>query len=436
MDEQLQPAAEGQINLKTNNKSVPLKTVENFLMIMENDPYFKPVKFNEMSGRAEVHNLHGENVDIEKWGDTHEAASRAYIEKTYGIYDIGKHADALRILFQEKRFNPVKDLVEAVEWDGQERCVHFLHQWAKVEDNDYTREVSRLIFAGGIHRLYAPGTKFDDVPILIGTKQGEGKSSLIRYLAINDEYFGEVTQMEGQQSIEQLQGKWICEISELLALTKAKDQEAVKAYITRQVDTYRQPYDKHVTDLPRRCLFVGSSNNSNPLSDKSGNRRWYPVYVNSSGYEVHDHEDEIRDYIRQCWAEAKVKYDRGEMPNFADRKYSDLYKEAQDNAMQDDWRVGAIMQFLDTKLPGDYTCVREICHKALSPNQDFPHDPNFQESKDIGMIVNKLADWEPAGRHRIDSYGQQRAWRKLEQPEGQKAATQEELDYENLQLPF
>ena len=37
---------------------------------------------------------------------------------------------------------------------------------------------------------------------------------------------------ELRQAIEQLRGKWICEISELLALTKNKEQEAAKAYIT------------------------------------------------------------------------------------------------------------------------------------------------------------------------------------------------------------
>ncbi len=329
--DQLQPETQAVIDLKTNKKSMPLKTVDNFLLVMRNDSFYEGVRFNEMSGRAEVHKTVNGVLNIEKWSDTHEATSRAYIEKNYQIYDVGKHTDALRILFEERRYNPVKELVESVKWDGEERCIHFLHRWAKVEDSDYTREVSRLIFAGGIHRLYAPGTKFDDVPILIGTKQGEGKSSLIRYLAINDEFYGEVAQMEGQQSIEQLSGKWICEISELLALTKTKEQEAVKAYITRQVDTYRKPYDKQVTDLPRRCVFIGTSNNSNPLSDKSGNRRWYPVYVNCNGYDIFDHEAEIREYIGQCWAEALFKYNMGEMPNFANRKYVDLYREAQEN---------------------------------------------------------------------------------------------------------
>ena len=101
--------------------------------------------------------------------------------------------------------------------------------------------------------------------------------------------------------------------------------------------------------------------------------------------------------------------------------------------MQDDWRVGAIIQYLESKAPGEYTCVRELCHKALSPNPDFPRDPGFAESKDIGMIMNKLPDWESAGRHRIEGYGQQRSWKKKE------SAKQAPIDLENLkniELPF
>lgn len=436
MDQQLQPATQDAITpaLELSKKGTPLITVSNFLAVMRIDSRYEGLKLNEMSGRGEVHDMSSGELKIHMWSDADEAASRAYIESKYHIYNVGKHEDALRILFEERKYNPVKDLVEGEEWDGEERCVHFLHRWAKVADNDYTREVSRLIFAGGIHRLYTPGIKFDDVPILIGTRQGEGKSTLVRLLAMNDKYYGEVSQMEGQQSIEQLSGKWICEISELLALTKTKDQEAVKAYITRQVDTYRKPYDRQVTDVPRRCVFVGTTNNSNPLSDKSGNRRWYPVYVNSTGYEIGEHEQEIRDYIRQCWAEALAKFRKGEMLNYANQEYISLYREAQEEAMQDDWRVGAITQFLETKMAGDYTCVREICHRALSPNQDFPKEPSFQESKDIGMIMNKLPDWEPAGRHRIESYGQQRSWRKKEK--FHSPADTPMPDWKNVELPF
>ncbi len=153
----------------------------------------------------------------------------------------------------------------------------------KAEDNEYTREVSRLIFAGGIHRLYSPGCKFDDVPVLIGTSQGEGKSTIVRWLAIHDDHFTEVTEIDGQKGVEQLEGAWICEIAELLALTKAKEQEAVKSYIARLKDKYRKPWGKNTDELPRRCIFIGTTNNEQFLRDKTGNRRFYPVKVNSKG---------------------------------------------------------------------------------------------------------------------------------------------------------
>ena len=216
---------------------------------------YQNIHYNEMLGCAEIH-----GKEVERWTDADEAQSMRYIEEAFGLYSKDKHAAALRILFNERKYNPLRDIVDSIKWDGKERCAFFLRDWAKVDDEPYTREVSRLIFAGGIHRLYAPGTKFDDVPILIGIKQGEGKSSLIRFLAINDQYYGEVNLMEGQQAIEQLRGKWICEISELLALTKSKEQEAAKAYITRQVDSYRKPWDKNVSDLPRRCIMIGTTN--------------------------------------------------------------------------------------------------------------------------------------------------------------------------------
>ena len=391
----------------------PKLLISNFVTIMQSDSRYAGIRFNELSSRAEIHTTVNGKLNIAPWTDADEARSMNYIEQNYGIYSKDKHTAALRILFDERKYNPIIDIVDNIEWDGQNRCEHFLAEWAKVEDNDYTREVSRLIFAGGIHRLYAPGTKFDDVPILIGTEQGEGKSTLIRYLAINDSYYGEITAVEGQPAIEQLQGKWICEISELLALTKNKDQEAVKAYITRAVDSYRKPWDKNVSEFPRRCIFLGTSNDSNPLVDKTGNRRYYPVEVHSNGYDVYAHEGEIREYILQCWAEARERYKQHKMPNYANQKLVGLYREAQENAMQDDWRVGAIRAYLDRKSPGELTCVREVCHRALSTNPDFPKEPTLAESKDLGRILNKLKDWERCASPRhCGAYGTQRCWKK------------------------
>ena len=386
--------------------------ISNYVAIMRSDEAYRGIKFNEMRGRAEIHSIINGELKIEPWTDADEAQSMMHIENTYGIYSKDKHAAALRILFQERAYNPIVEIVDGIKWDGEPRCRHFLREWGKCEDTPYTREVSRLIFAGGINRLYRPGCKFEDVPILMGD-QGCGKSTLIRYLAINDDYFGELKVMEGQQAIEDLSGKWIMEIPEMSAFTKAKDQEAIKAFVSRQRDQYRKPYDRNPVELYRRCVFVASSNDRNPLVDKTGNRRWYPVELKSDGYEIFAHEDEIREYILQCWAEAREKLNTNEMLPYADKSLLKDYRAAQEDAMQDDWRVGAIKAYLDRKLPGELTCVREVCHRALSPNPDIPKEPTLIESKDLSKIIDRFEDWERCkGARAIGNYGKQRCWRK------------------------
>lgn len=414
-----------EVDLKYNGNDKPKPVIENFLLVMQKDRRYANIKFNELGNRAEVHKVKDGKPVILPWSDADEAASMNYIESTYGLYSKEKHSAALRILFEERRYNPIKDIINDIKWDGTERCQHFLSKWGKVEDSAYTREVSRLIFAGGIHRLYEPGCKFEDVPILMGD-QGCGKSTLIRYLAVHDDYFGELKVMEGQAAIENLSGKWIMEIPEMSAFTKAKDQEAIKAFVSRQRDSYRKPYDRNVAELLRRCIFVATSNDLNPLVDKTGNRRWYPVEVKCNGYDIYDHEAEIREYILQCWAEAREHLHDSLMQPFADRKLLDKFREAQDNAMQDDWRVGAIQAFLDRKNPGELTCVRELCHRALPSNPDCPKEPTLVESKDIGKILDRLKGWERvSGSRKIGNYGSQKCWRKKDEATPDKSFWEE-----------
>lgn len=399
---------ESVIPLKYDEKGAPCVTIDNFLMVMRNDPFFDGVKYNLLLNAPEIH----EGGEVRRWCDADEAESRHYIETVYNIHSEGKHFDALRILFKEREYHPIQDIVDGLEWDGENRIENFLHKWTQCDDNEYTREVSRLIFAGGIHRLYSPGCKFDDVPVLIGTAQGEGKSTIVRWLAIHDSYFSEIKTIEGKEAIEQLDGAWICEVAELLALTKAKEQEAVKSYITCQRDKYRRPYDRQTSEFPRRCIFVGTTNNEQFLKDKTGNRRFYPVTVHSSAYWLYDHEQECRDYIIQCWAEAKARYDKGAMPNYANQALREEYKAAQEDAMEDDWRVGAIEQFLDSQPAGAFVCVRQIKHQALSASKDFPQDPSPKESQEISTLMCKFPHWKKAGVHKIEEYGRQRCWQK------------------------
>ena len=388
-------------------KGAPLITIENLLHIMRGDPHYYGIRFNEVSNVAEVNDPDAGEMHI--WSDTDESASMEYIERMYHIYSKEKHTAALRILFGERRYNPILDYIECIPWDGENRCEHFLHQWTSCEDTSYTREVSRLIFAGGIHRLYNPGCKFDDVPVLVGTRQGEGKSTIISWLAINQQWFGDVKKVEGADSIEAITGKWICEIPELAAFKRNDDIEAIKAFVTRQIDKYRKPYDRNPEELPRRCIFIGTTNNDQFLSDKTGNRRFYPVKVNSNGYELFNHEAECRAYIEQCWAEARDRRLLGTMEPFANRELIEEYRDAQENAMEDDWRVGKIQQYLDELSAGSVVCAVQLYCECLYDDTNLR--PKRADSLAIAQIMAKFENWLPVGLQYTTKYGRQRCWK-------------------------
>lgn len=273
------------IPLAVDGKGLPLQTIDNFLLIMRNDERYAAIRYNLLIDAPELTEANA----VRRWNDTDESESRRYIEKKYYLHNKEKHTDALTILMREREYHPIRDIIDDVAWDGTDRINGFLCKWMKCEDTDYTREVSRLIFAGGINRLYRPGCKFEDMPVLIGINQGEGKSTMVRWLAINDRYYREVTEIEGQRGMESVEGAWVCEVGELLALTKMREKDAVKAYLSKQSDTYRKPYDRCVTEKLRQCVFIGTTNRSEFLTD-ARNRRFYPVTCHSSGYDLFDNE--------------------------------------------------------------------------------------------------------------------------------------------------
>lgn len=390
-----------EVVLKRNERNQPLKTIENFLTILNGDKTVKnQFRLNELSGSPEKL----VNGKIEPWTDADDSALRCYIEQTYKLFSAPKLDDAVRIKFQQHQYHPIRELIESIEWDGIPRLEMLLIKWLGAEDTVYSREVSRLIFAGGINRIYNPGCKFDEMPVLIGKRQGEGKSTFIRWLAIRDEFYREVTEIDGQRGIEALQGAWICEMSELLALKRAKEVEAVKSYVSRQVDTYRQPFDRRTSSHKRQCIFIGTTNNMEFLTDKTGNRRYLPVICNSRGRDLYSNEHRIKSDIMQCWAEALALFRDGKMHPSAKAELTDVIRSKQSEAVEDDYRVGMIEKYLEGK---NEVCTMELWECALGEY----YKPTKRDSNEIGLIMQSFEGWEKHPKtRRTEKYGSQRVW--------------------------
>ena len=111
--------------------------------------------------------------------------------------------------------------------------------------------------------------------------QGSGKSSFFRLLAGRDDWFSDdLKRLDDENVYRKMQGHWIIERSEMIAAANAKSIEEIKAFLSRQKETYKVPYETHPADRLRQCVFCGSSNTMDFLPlDRTGNRRFVPVLV-------------------------------------------------------------------------------------------------------------------------------------------------------------
>lgn len=387
-------------------------TIDNYVQAIINTPsIIDHIKFNEFTSKFE--RIH-ENGVVKNWTDDDDAWVLDIIEKSYKIKDKGTYRDALLLCKNRISYHPIKEKIESIEWDGKHRIDRFLVDIMHCDDDDYSREVSRMIFYGGISRIYNPGCKFDYMTILVG-EQGTCKSTIVDWLNMGCNSNKEIMSIDGREGAEILRYGWICEFSELLAMIKSRMVEPMKAYVSRQVDTYRSAYAVNYTDMPRHCIFIGTTNSFNFLIDLTGNRRFLPIEVKSSRGELYEKEDFVKEYIRQCWAEAKELYDNDNIYLVIPRQYENVVNEHVEMFVEDDPQKGMVVDYLYDKPVGYKVCVLEIYTQALG---NIKKKCSRIDSMTISNYMRSFKNWK-LGRSntRFKDYGTQRYWEKIEEDE-------------------
>lgn len=268
-------------------------------------------EFTEQCTFAKKAPWHNETLDLPKdgrtWTDEDTTMCRYYLSKEKG-FDITPNIveEAAVVVAKKSPNHPVRNYLNSLSWDKTPRLDTWLHDYCGVKDDHYTQAVAAKTLMGAVARVFEPGAKFDYMLVLEG-RQGSGKSSVVSVLG--DHWYGDITlDPHNKDTIAAMRGKWICEASEMEFTTRAEAQ-ALKAFLTRQVDHVRMAYGRHVRAYPRQCIFIGTMNlEAEPgyLKDSTGNRRFWPVLtdnINIPGLR------EVRD---QLFAEATVRYFKGE----------------------------------------------------------------------------------------------------------------------------
>lgn len=250
-------------------------------------------------------------------------------------FDPGKDhvADAARQLALANPFDPVVDFLETAQaaWDGVPRLGRWLTTYLGGPDDELTRAIGSAMLVAAVRRARQPGCKFDFITVLEGP-QGSGKSSALRILAGSDDVFSdaELLHLDGRGQMEAVQGIWIYEQSELSGL-RAADVEKVKAFSSRTHDCARAAYDRFTSNLPRRCIFVGTTNKDDYLRDATGNRRFWPVRTGAIDLEA------LRRDRNQLWAEAAIVEAGGEPLGLPESLWKRAAEVQLDRVAEDSW---------------------------------------------------------------------------------------------------
>lgn len=422
--------------LEVNRKGEVTSTINNVLVILENDPHIKDrFEFNEFANRVIVTGRLPWNEKVDRdWDDSDDAGVRHYVESVYGVTGANKIADAVTLAFNRSRRHPVQEYLRGLVWDGIPRVDTLLVDYMGAEDTEYVHFVTRKWLCGAVARILVPGIKFDYMLVLTGD-QGIYKSTFFRLLA-KGWFTDSLQDVEGNQAVEKLMGSWIVEFGELQAFNRS-ESNAIKRFVTSQEDRTRLAYDRRTSLLPRQCVFAGTTNKRDFLKDETGNRRFWPVEVKTQG-RLKDVILDLEDEVDQIWAEAVVLWRDKKEPLFPNRAQEALANKEREAHKEVNEKEGLITEYLNKLLPADWdgydlhqrvtfiqgmdvtageiirdrVSVIEVWCECLNKNRA---DIRRADSLEITSILNNLEGWTSCeGREYVGPYGRQKVFRRTE----------------------
>lgn len=258
---------------------------------------------------------------VSEWTDENDTRLTAWVQSAFSMPDMKVWTVQRAVLSYGRRHarNCVQEWLNNLTWDGQERLPRLMAEGFGATDNNYSAQVGRCFMVGMVARAMRPGCKCDTMPVLEGA-QGAFKSTALRILG--SPWFAEVHESILTKDFQlAIQGKLLVEISELHSFRR-HEMTAIKGRISDQCDRFRAPYDRVSRDWPRQGVFCGTTNADDWVTDETGARRFWPV--NCKNIDL----DWIRENREQLFAEALVRFNRGELWHDVDAKLATARQEA------------------------------------------------------------------------------------------------------------
>lgn len=268
------------VHLTKSNKG--MATTDNVVLLARQ--YGVTIRYNELSRLTEITlppsapRTSSDRSDDANMTEFKSLATRCEMSTT-GFEELVEAVAA------RNSYNPLLDAINGVEWDGKDHVAMFLDTFIPKDGDTEYRDVvmSRWLKAGWhmmTNSLQAARSQ-RNVLTLVGAQMA-GKTSQMKHL------FGDFKRyvLEGQQidpsnkdTKELISKHCLVEIGEIEATVRKSDMEALKAFITQRVDTFRPAYGRRSIDFCRKSFFYATANSDEFLTDATGNTRFQVLTV-------------------------------------------------------------------------------------------------------------------------------------------------------------
>jgi hypothetical protein len=295
--------------------------------------------------------------------------------------------------------NEIADYLRGLRWDGVRRLNSWLSRVTGQIDDPLRAAFGRCFLIQAVARGLEPGCKADCALVLVGP-QGIGKSTLLRDLASPAWFADAPLDLQSKDSVLQIEGTWVFEVAEWAGF-RTQRADRLKAFLSRANDRIRRPWATSAENIPRRCVFAGTTNDGDFLSDPSGSRRFWPVACSSIDLDwLHANRD-------QLWAEAVAAYDAG-VPWHLDRSTEDLRAAAAGHFEQADPWEAPLADYLDQH-DGQEHRMNDLLERVLERPRA---QGRGSDARRVGGLLRKLG-WERYQKRLREAGGKPvKLWRK------------------------
>lgn len=312
------------------------------------------IAFDEFLGTMQI------KWQDDKWrdiADTDYTALNIHLMQKVGFKGVARELlkDAVHFTADRNRKDCAIEWLNGLKWDGIPRCQATAEDILGIEKSEYAQAVSLYLWTALAGRVLQAGVKADMVLVLAG-RQGTGKSTFVRRLVPEDKNW--VTDLSfaasDSDNSRQMRGRVVAEIAEMKGLN-SKDEDHIKAWVTKGEDTWIPKYQENAVTLKRRFVLVGTTNYDRFLSDSTGNRRWLPLNVCATRDFINT--DFLSQNIEQYWAEAAHLFRQSAIQW---RKAEQLAKRITPRHVRSDVWQDLIISFLQNGTFGEPVSVSQI----------------------------------------------------------------------------